>query len=306
MSRLREQAEAYLAMRRALGFKLETQGPLLHRFIDYLEHAGAETITIDLALAWAKTPADATAVWWAKKLSIVRGFARHLHTLDSSTQIPPADVLPYRYRRANPYVYSVADVAALMAAAYRLRRPLQAATYATLVGLLAVSGLRIGEAIGLEQAHVDSRAGWLQVVSGKYGKSREVPLHPSTCAALDRYAVLRNELAPRPRSTAFFVSTAGTRLLPANVHRTFARLVRDAELPHDPERRAPRVHDLRHSFAITTVRDWYRDGVDVQPRLPLLSTVLGHVGPASTYWYLTAIPELLAEAAKQLETRRWS
>jgi integrase/recombinase XerD len=257
MSQLRDAADEYLAMRRALGFKLETQGPLLLHFVDHLDRAGAETITLDLALAWAMTPTDATPVWWAKKLSVVRGFARHLHAFDPATQIPPTDVLPYRYRRSNPYLYSNTDVTALMAAASRMRRPLQAATYSTLIGLLAVSGMRIGEAIGLDRAHVDLDAGWMRVVRGKYGKSREVPLHSSTCAALDRYARQRDELCPRPQSTAFFVSTAGTRLLAANVHRAFARL-RDATLPPMNGRRTPRIHDLRHSFAINTVRDWHR------------------------------------------------
>lgn len=301
MSRLREAAEDYLAMRRALGYKLETQGQLLAGFVGSLERAGAATVTIELAVAWATQPVDADPVWWSKRLSVVRGFARYLQTIDPATEVPPAQLLPYRCRRATPYLYTPAEVAALMAAAGRLASPLKAATYQTLIGLLAVSGLRVGEAIRLDRDDVDGRHGLLRIIKSKFGKSRELPLHPSTVQALHAYARQRDRLYPQASSPSFFVSTAGTRLLAANVRGTFARLVRAAGLKPRSPRCRPRLHDLRHSFAVASLLDWYRAGVDVQARLPLLSTYLGHVEPGSTYWYLSAAPELLALAARRLE-----
>jgi integrase len=188
-----------------------------------------------------------------------------------------------------------------MRAAGELRPPLMAATYQTLLGLLAASGLRIGEAIRLNREDVDARHGLVRVLNSKFGKSREVPLDESVMRALDAYRRRRDQLCPRPASEAFLVSTVGTRLHRANVERTFIKLRRQLGLKPRSPRCRPRLHDLRHRFAVNTLIDWYRQGVDAQARLPVLSTYLGHVEPRDTYWYLTAAPELLELAARRLE-----
>jgi len=215
--------------------------------------------------------------------------------------VPPAGLLPYRVRRATPYLYTPGEIAALMHAAGELSLPLQAATYQTLLGLLAVSGLRVGEAIRLNRDDVDFRDGILRIINSKFNKSREVPLDVSAMRALDAYSQRRQELSPRAGCAAFFVSTAGTRLHAANVRRVFTRLVRIVGLRPRAARCRPRVHDLRHGFAVSVLLDWHRAGVDVQARLPWLSTYMGHVEPSSTFHYLSAAPELLQLVAGRLE-----
>jgi integrase/recombinase XerD len=301
VSVLRDRAEDYLRMRRALGYKLVGQGWLLGEFIAYLEQAGAVTVTIEQAVAWATLPAAADRAYWAQRLSLVREFARHLATIDPACEIPPLKLLPFRPRRAIPHLYQPAEIVALMNAASALPLALQRATYRTLIGLLAVTGLRLGETIRLDRDDVDLDARLLRILHSKFGKSREVALHDSTIRALAAYAVERDRLCTTPRCEAFFISTRGTRLLAPSIHETFNRLVTIAGIAARPGGRNPRPHDLRHAYAVATLLDWYRNGLDVQAKLPLLSTWLGHVDPASTFWYLTAAPELLALAADRLE-----
>ncbi len=300
MSRLDAALADYLGLRRSLGFKLERAGKLLAQFTTYLDATGADTVTLEAALAWATSPVAGGARWWAYRLSVVRGFAAHLHAIDPAHELIPTDLLPDPGGRATPYLYSDADIAALLAATASLRTPHRAATYATLIGLLAVTGLRVGEAIRLDRADLDTGEGLLVVRDSKFGKSRLVPLHPTTVAALGRY--LRRRDRPRRAGTAaLLVSGAGTRLLYCNVDWTFLKLVRHAGLVPRTASCRPRLHDLRHTFAVRTVLEGYRGDGDVQARLPLLSTWLGHVDPAATYWYLSAAPELLDLAGKRLE-----
>jgi integrase len=300
MSSLRERAEEYLRMRRALGYKLDIAGWQLAKFVDHLEQNQASTVTIKDALAWA-TSAGADPSYWAQRLSIVRQFARHLQTIDPACEVPPARLLPHHPPRAIPYLYEPQEIVALMRAASELKPALLAANYRTLIGLLAVSGLRLGEAIRLDRADVDARHRLLAVLDSKFQKSREVVLSDSTMRALHEYGRLRDERFPAPRCEAFLVSLRGTRLCPKSIHHMFARLVGTAGLKPRSARCRPRLHDLRHAFAVRTLLEWYRDGVDVQARLPLLSTYMGHVDPASTFWYLTAAPELLGLVADRLE-----
>jgi integrase len=300
VSPLRQALAGYLAVRRALGYKLARPEKLLGQFITYLETAGATTLTTEHALAWATLPAG-DASWHAYRLSAVRGFATYLRTIDPSVQVPPADLIPWRPRRATPYLYSGSDITALIAAAASLRFPLRTATYQTLIGLLAVTGMRVGEAIRLDRADADLDIGVITVRESKFGKSRLVPLHPTTSAALRGYLQLRDRLHPRPSVPAMFISPAGTRLLYCNVHSTFQRLARHAGLQPRSASCRPRIHDLRHSFAVASLLDAYAAGQDGQARLALLSTYLGHVDPAATYWYLSAAPELLALAGQRLE-----
>lgn len=299
MSPLRRVLEDYLSVRHAMGFKLESTGRLLGQFVTYLEDHGADTVTIDHALAWSMAPATGSPAWWAVRMQAVRGFAAHLHTLDPRVQVPPAGMIRAGSRRATPYLYSGTDISAIIAAAGTLRYPLLVATYQTLISLLAVTGMRIGEAIRLDHADVDTSRGLLVVRDSKFGKSRQVPLHPTTTAALQAYLDRRDDLLPAPASPAVFVSSTGTRLHHSNIQRIFARLTRRAGLTPRSASCRPRIHDLRHSFAVRTVLDWYGTGADVQALMPRLSTYLGHTDPAHTFWYLSAAPELLALAGQR-------
>lgn len=300
---LRDALADYLAMRHVLGYRLARAEKLLGQFLDYLEQAGAATVTVELALSWARLPAGGDTSWWAHRLSVVRGFATYLHTLDPAHEVPAADLLSWQPRRATPYMYSDQDITALIAATASLRTPLRRATFATLIGLLAVTGMRVGEAIALDCDDLDLGAGLLLVRHGKFSKSRQLMLHPSTVDALRAYLRQRGQLTPAPATAALLVSTAGTRLLYCNVHWTFQRLMRRAGLTPRSTRCRPRIHDLRHSFAVRSMLDAYTAGQDGQSRLTLLSTWLGHTHPANTYWYLSASPELMAVAGQRLEAR---
>jgi integrase/recombinase XerD len=246
MSALRQRAGEYLQMRRSLGYKLQRQGPMLLDFIGYLEHAGASTVTTEAAVARATQPAGAAPIWHKRRLTVVRGFARHLKTLDPGCQVPPAALLPSPSDRVAPYLFSQEEIAALIHAAGTLRRPLLAATYQALISLLAVTGLRIGEAIALPGGHVDFDAALITVISSKSGKSRLVPLHDSTVDMLRRYAARRDELCPAPATGSFFISTTGRPLLHSSVDGIFAQLLGLAGISTPPGRARPRVHDLRH------------------------------------------------------------
>lgn len=301
MSSLRQALADYLTVRRALGYKLERAEKLLAQFITYIENIGEEHLRTEVALTWATMPKGAHRSWWSSRLSLVRGFAAHLRTLDPATEVPPADLQPSHRCRATPYLYSEEDVAALTKATATLPTLHQAATCQTLIGLLAVTGMRVGEAIALDRGDVDFMNGLLIVRHGKFGKSRELPLHPSAVHALRDYLSRRDRPHSAANTPALFVSSAGTRLCYCNVRCTFRLLVHRAGLQSRSASCRPRLHDLRHTFAIRTILDAYQDGVNATARLPLLSTYLGHVDPSNTYWYLSAAPELLALAGSRLE-----
>ena len=300
MSPLRQALADYLAVRRALGYKLAYAEKLLGQFVTYLESTGAAAITTADAVAWAVLP-DGSPYWHSQRLSVVRGFAVHLHAVDPASEIPPAGLIPARPPRAVPYLYTAAEVSALMSATSTLASPLRAATYRTLTGLLAATGMRVGEAIRLDRPDFEAAAGTLTIRNTKFGKSRLVPLHPTTTTALAAYLRLRDQFRPGPSDPAVLISPAGTGLAYCNVHATWRLLVRRAGLvPRSPNCR-PRPHDLRHSFAVASLLDAYAAGQDGQARLALLSTYLGHANPAATYWYLSAAPELLAAAGQRLD-----
>jgi integrase/recombinase XerD len=298
---LRGQLSDYLALRRALGYRMARPEKLLAQFLDHLERLNESAITVTGALDWARLPANGGSTWWAYRLSAVRGFATYLHAIDPVHEVPAAGLLPQRPHRASPYLYSDEEIAALIAATSTLSTPLRQATFATLIGLLAVTGMRVGEVIAADRGDVDLTTGRLTVRFGKFGKARELALHPSTTEALRRYQRLRDRLAPVTGTAALFVSLAGTRLIYCNVHHAFHRLVRLAGLTPRSSSCRPRIHDLRHSYAVRSMLDAYAAGEDGQARLTLLSTWLGHVHPASTYWYLSASPELMAIAGQRLE-----
>ena len=304
MSALEQALLDYLRLRRSLGHELVDVARLLRGFIAYLDAHDARTVTIDAALAWAQQPKTGTTVG-PRRMTAARGFARYLAGVDANTEVPPLGLMPHRHRWRQPFIYSQADIDALMSQARcSIVSRLRAATYDTLIGLLAASGLRIGEAIKLDRSDVDWAEGVLLIRESKFGKSRLVPLHTSSMHALTAYAQLRDELQPRPKEPSFFVSLTRTRLPYAVVSQTFRQLANNAGIgTHAPS--APRLHDLRHTFAVRTLLGWYRTGEDVQAKIPSLSTYLGHREPASTYWYLSAAPELLALAAARQDTA-WS
>lgn len=305
MSKMRQDLEEYLATRRALGYKLRDAEVALHGFVSFTEQAGAPFITTDLGLEWACQPTGVQPALWAKRLGDVRHFARYLSASDPRTEVPAKGLLPYQYTRQTPYLYSDQEIDRLLVAAQQLPSAtgLRAATYTTFFGLLTVTGMRGGEAIHLEREDVDLSQGLLLLRRTKLGKSRYVPVHPSTCQALYSYQAQRDRIHPRPRTSSFFLSEQGRGLNKSTVRDTFVKISRQTGLRGPSQSHGPRLHDLRHRFAVQTLVSWYRSGLDVEAQLPKLATYLGHTHVKDTYWYLTAVPELLQLAASRLEEK---
>jgi integrase len=301
MSELRTHLANYVLLRRSLGFALKEGDWLLPSFVGFLEARDAHHVSTPLALAWATSPSGVLAVTQRQRLVAVRGFAEYLSTIDQRTEVPPANILPATYSRVTPYIYSDEEIDGLMFAARMLTPALRARTYETLIGLLAVTGIRIGEAIRLDRDDIDYSRSLLVVRNSKLEKARHVPLHPSALEALRAYAAERDGHFAHPSTESFFVSTLGARLVHVTVNQTHRQLVALAGLSGRGQRGRPRLHDLRHSFAVKTLIAWYRDGIDVDASMPLLSKVLGHISPASTYWYLQAAPELFSIVADRVE-----
>jgi integrase len=305
MNSLKKAVEDYLLMRRSLGFKLERHEACLREFVQYLKMQETRCITTRLALQFATRHRQQQPAEWAARLSIVRGFARYRSGADTRTEIPPHGLLPHRPQRARPYLYSEDEIGQLLTAARNLSstcslRPL---TYYCLLGLLVVTGMRLGEALNLQLQDIDWPQGLLTIRDTKFGKSRLVPLHPSTQKILAEYSKQRDRLFGRQRIRYFFVTNKGNRLDRSNVQRTFRLLTRQTGLRAPTARRGPRLHDFRHRFAVETLLRWYRSDEDPERRLPALSTYLGHAHVTDTYWYLTNTPELMGAAGRLLEER---
>jgi len=301
MSALGRHVQEYLALRRSFGFTLEREERLLASFVEYSESAGAKNLSSELAVAWAKLPAAASANQWAKRLGIVRRFAIYLQTIDEATQVPPSGVFPTNRRRPTPYLFTERDVERILQAARGLLSPLRAATHEALFGLLAASGMRLGETVALARDDVDLNSGVITIRHAKFDRTRLVPLHETTTTALSHYAATRDRLCPRPRADVFFCSSIGTALDRSGVDKTFREITTTLGLRTAMVR--PRVHDLRHGFAVRTLVTWQRQGTRIDRNLATLSGYLGHVAPSDTYWYLSAVPELMELAASRLEVR---
>ncbi len=304
MTYLQTLCEHYLAVRRSLGAKLTMADWLLRLFIAFLAQHEAKFITTALALEWATQPEGVQMAWRARRLSEVRQFARYAHSVDPRHEVPPQRLLPYQRQRPQPYIYSDAEVLDLIGAAGDLSGQLRPRTYSTILGLLWVTGMRSGESVRLDRDDVDLRQGVLIIRQSKYGKSRLNLCHDSTVQILSDYAALRDRHCPHPQSPAFFLSERASRINPSTLRRTFRNLSSLTGLREPQDSRGPRLHDLRHSFSVRTLTRWYLDGADVDRYLPRLSTWLGHGCIASTYWYLTAVPELMALAARRLDERQ--
>jgi integrase/recombinase XerD len=306
MSTIRKAVQEYLTLRRALGFKLRMEGGWLEQFASFLEHRRAAYITTQLALEWATLPVRAQVCHLAHRLSVVRGFAEYRVASDPRTEVPPLGLLSNRYRRKPPHIYTDDEIRRVLAAADMLpsKTGLRRRTYVTLLGLLVVTGMRMSEIVGLDRDDVDFADGMLTVRCTKFGKSRLVPLHASTLRALKRYADCRDRNQPKPRTAGFFVGERGERLTVNVVEVTFVKLSRKIGLRGPTDSHGPRLHDIRHRFAVATLLRWCRSGMDVERHLPLLSTYLGHAHPTDTYWYLSAVPELMRLAVARLESDR--
>jgi integrase/recombinase XerD len=303
--------DEYVSLRLGLGFKCREEAPWLHDFARYLEQRGITHVTTAEAVRWATRPASAQPARWAARLRVVRRLALHLSSFDERTEVPPVGLLPFHPRRQSPYLYTDDQIRKLLVAARQLRarnglreNGIRGKALVTFIGLLAVTGLRSGEAIALDDQDVDLQEGIITVREGKYRKSRLVPVQPSTCRALRDYVAVRDRVFRCRPTEAFFVGWNGDRLGLDTVQYTFRQLRRRAGVHADPGRRQPRLHDFRHRLAVRALIHWYRCGADVEHHLPTLSTYLGHVHIADTYWYLTAVPELLGLASDRLERQR--
>jgi integrase len=307
MNELQKAVEEYLNIRRKLGFKLIKEGSLLPNFAAFLEQEGASFITIDLALRWATQVKDAQPYWWAARLQKVRVFAQYYKSIDPRTEIPPKGLLPHRYHRKPPYIYSDKEIIRLIGAANQLssNTGLRPYTYSALFGLIAVTGMRMIEPISLDCEDVDLKHGILTVRKTKFNKTRLVPIHPSTRSVLQKYASIRDQIFPRPKTPSFFVSDSGIRLNGCTVRETFAKLSCQIGLRKPGKRHGhgPRLQDLRHKFSVKTILTWYRAGLNVEREMPKLATFLGHTHVNDTYWYLSAVPELMQLAVMRLEKK---
>lgn len=301
MSGLHGKLEEYLAVRRAMGFKMARHEKLLAQFTSFLAENGEAAVTIENALTWAALPAGARPRWHALRLSAVRGFAAWLNAADPAHQVPPRRMIPYGSRAVVPYLYADQEITALARQAGQLSGRLRAATFQTLIRLLAVTGMRVGEAIRLDRGDYDAAAGVLTVRDTKFGKSRHLPLHPTAVTGLGEYLRLCDELMPAPKAPALLLTARGCRLRYERTWQIFHDLTVSAGLKPRSPACCPRIHDLRHSFAVATLLSWHRSGADVQAMLPRLSAYLGHADPRHTYAYLSAAPELLALAAGRLQ-----
>jgi len=298
VTRLEDALADYLRLRRALGHKLDQEGGQLARFVTYLEFTGAETITMPAVLEFV-TDADPATTMAARRLTAVRGFARYLAALDGVSVVPPAGLAGSRARYRIPHIFSDADITAVITCA-RAAVPstFRQETVATLTGLLAVTGMRVGEALRLGRGDVDWEQAVIAIRGTKFGKGRDVPVSGSAISALAAYARQRDQR--RPATTRLFVSLAGTPVAYSHFSATFRQAVTTAGIGAGTGIR-PRIHDLRHSFAVRTLLGWHRAGLDTEALLPRLSAYLGHREPRFTYRYLTATPELLSLAATRLE-----
>lgn len=306
MSDLQKHLEEYLSLRQALGYKLRPHRSSLRDFVDFAAAKKATSISTQLALAWAMKPGSADPKCWAYRLRMVRHFALFVRGRDHVSEVPPLKLLPYSRLRAKPYIYSEEEISRLIRAAQALpcTKGIRGLTYSTLFALLWVTGLRISEALALDREDVDFRNQLLKIRNTKFGKSRLVPVHASTGKALEHYACSRNYVFSKAQSPAFFLTVFGKRPTCAVAQLTFRQLCLKTGIRNVSRGKGPRIHDMRHSFAVKSLIDIHRANKDIEQRVYALSVYLGHIGPSSTYWYFSAVPELLELALEHLERKR--
>ena len=292
------QLDRYLSVRRSLGYDLRTAERILRRFVRFADREEASHVDTALFLRWDASLPNAGVSTRSARFCVVRLFAQWLSSIDPAHEVPPRGLLPYRYARQHPYIYSEVEIAAIIVAAKALSSiyGLRGLTCSTLFGLIAVTSLRISEALALNDDDLDAGNGVLRVRRGKLGRERLLPLDPTVMTQLDAYAAERDRLLGRV-APAFFVTEKGTRLTDCGARYNFAHVCQRIGLRADQQYcrhgRGPRIHDLRHTFAVRTMIDWYRTGKDPAREMIRLTTYLGHTDPSNTFWYLEAVPELL-------------
>jgi integrase/recombinase XerD len=306
MNTLSQELDRYLSLRRGLGYRLVTAERILRKFIAFAERENAPYISTALFLRWQKTFGKANKQTWGCRLTVVRLFAQWLCSMDSKHEVPPRSLISSRTRRSHPYIYSTEDIRRIVETAAELPsiNGIRALTYSTLFGLMAVTGLRVSEALALDAADIDLDNGVVTVRQGKLGKSRFLPVLDCTRTRLADYAKERDRLLGMP-SQAFFVSDRGKRLTDCSARYNFAVVCQMIGLrpsqKHNRHGRGPRLHDLRHTFVVRTLLSWYRNNKEPAREMIKLSTYLGHSHPAHTYWYIEAVPELLELASQRVE-----
>ena len=307
MTALHDSVAAYLKLRRSLGFRLKKDQHLLGDFADFMEKRRELHITAKLAVQWAKQPATDDMNYFAGRLRAVRSFARHHILSDPQTEIPATDLLPRRRSTFQPHIFSQEEIERILADSLQRRKGLKPITRLgryTIYGLLSVTGMRVSEVRNLDVGDVDLDQGVITIRNTKFGKSRLVPVHATTCAALRKYKEQRNAFMTGRDIEYFFVSQLGHRVCHGGLDRSFRRLMRRLGKRDASASKGPRLHDLRHSMAVEVLRQCYQSGADPERRLPALSTYLGHTNLSHTYWYLHQHPELMTEAMGRLQ-HRW-
>lgn len=305
MSVLGEEVSSYIVSRRRFGFVVRHDEGTLRSFVRFCDNAGITTVTSTSIVEWATAPVGVTGAWSAQRFGVARRFAQHLHLTDPGHEVPPQRLIVGHYERVTPYLYTGDEIDAVMTAAGRLSGRIRPIAYRTLIGLLAATGMRISEALGLDDTNVEFDAGLITVRNAKFNKSRQLPLHSTTIAALGLYVSSRRDIRADDVAgdgQAFFVSDTGRRIGYGQCREMFSRCLDQAGVTAPAGRRRPRIHDLRHTFAVNTLIDWYSNGVNVNAYLPYLSTYLGHVEPAATYWYFSGSPELAGVIASRLDS----
>ena len=309
MTSFTERLEQYLSFRRHHGGDWIAAAQSLRPFVAFADTEAVEWISVDLFMRWRDRFGSAGTATWNNRLTAVRGFTAWLKDIEPRTEVPPKELLPGRYQRPAPHIYSDGEIMQILIEAAQLpsRLGLRGKTYATLFGLLAVTGLRIGEALGLDDPDVDLDEAVLFVRRGKNGRSRFIPITDCTAERLGQYRAARNRIFGPAATTAFFVGENGQRLEIHAAQSNFAKIGQRIGLrewqPGTKFGRGPRLHDMRHTMASKTILDWFRSGRSPDREMYKLSTYLGHVNPGGTWWYIEAVPELLRLASERAERR---
>jgi integrase/recombinase XerD len=292
----------YFAMRRKLGFKLRKHEETLRSFMNFFEKQQDSYLTTGLALKWARIPKNTDPAWWTERLSMLRGFAAYWKTIDPRTEVPSLHILLPQYKRPMPHIYSDQQIVQVLASTQKLPTE-DTNTYWTLFGLLLATGMRIGEALALDNKDVDLKQGVITVHNTKLNKSRILPLHKTVPPVLKQYVRQRDKRFPIRENESFFTIVDGRRPSHAVTLKRFKQVLFDVRILKPPKTKGPRLHDLRHTFAVRALTGFYKNGQNIDGKIHALSTYLGHKDIRCTYWYLTAVPELMGQVLSRLERK---
>jgi integrase/recombinase XerD len=308
MKTLTRQLERYLLHRRGFGYNMEFTERVLRKFTEYANTKDQDRVTTELFLEWQANYGSADSNTWSRRLGMVRGFATWLQQMDGMSEIPPEGLVTGRTIRPKPYIYSAEEIVTIVTEAGRLSSPygFRGLLWQTVFGLIAATGIRISEALRLDQADIELQCGSLAIRRSKNGQDRSLPIQPSVIERLSFYAAKRRQLIGAS-SHAFFVNEDGRRPGDCSARYNFAHVCQNIGLRstqvHYKHGHGPRIHDLRHTFAVNTILGWFREGLNVDDQMFTLSSYLGHSSPENTYWYIEAVPELMQLAAERSEHR---